>query len=49
MLKQVAEGVLVHESEFLKSHAVAVKGDKGVLLIDAGINGKEMASIADDL
>ena len=49
MLKQVAEGVLVHESEFLQSNTVAVQGRAGVLLIDAGITSAEMATIANDL
>lgn len=49
MLKQVADGVYAHESEFLKSHAVVVKGKSGALLIDAGITGAEMTCIADDL
>lgn len=34
MLKQVAEGVLVHESEFIQSNSVVVQGRDGVLLID---------------
>ena len=37
MLRQVAEGVLIHESEFLQSNAVVVQGRAGVLLIDPGI------------
>ena len=49
MLRQVAEGVLVHESEFIQSNAVVVQGQAGVLLIDAGITGDEMVAIADDL
>ena len=49
MLKQVAEGVLAHESEFIESNAVVVQGRAGVLLIDAGITGDEMVAIADDL
>jgi glyoxylase-like metal-dependent hydrolase (beta-lactamase superfamily II) len=49
MLKQVAEGVLIHESEFIKSNAVVVRGKAGVLLVDAGITGDEMVAIADDL
>ena len=49
MLKQVAEGVLVHESECIQSNAVVVEGDAGVLLIDPGITGDEMATIANDL
>lgn len=49
MLKQVAEGVLVHESECLQSNAVVVQGNAGVLLIDAGLTNKELTTIADDL
>ena len=49
MLRQVAEGVLVHESEFLQSNAVVVQGQAGVLLIDPGIRGDELACIASDL
>ena len=49
MLKQVAEGVLIHESECIQSNAVVVQGKAGVLLIDAGITGDEMVAIADDL
>jgi glyoxylase-like metal-dependent hydrolase (beta-lactamase superfamily II) len=49
MLKQVAEGVLIHESEFLQSNAIVVQGRAGVLLIDAGITGDEMADLANDL
>jgi glyoxylase-like metal-dependent hydrolase (beta-lactamase superfamily II) len=49
VLRQVAEGVLIHESEFIQSNAVVVQGRAGVLLIDAGITGDEMVAIADDL
>ena len=49
MLGQVAEGVLIHESEFCQSNAVVVQGRAGVLLIDAGVLGYEMAALADDL
>jgi glyoxylase-like metal-dependent hydrolase (beta-lactamase superfamily II) len=49
MLRQVAEGVLIHESEFIQSNAVVVQGRAGVLLIDPGIKGSEMAALADDL
>jgi len=49
MLKKVAEGVWVHESEFLQSNAVVVQGKAGVLLIDPGITGHEMAALANDL
>ena len=49
MLRQVAEGVLVHQSDFLQSHAVIVQGRAGVLLIDPGVTGSDLASIASDL
>ncbi len=49
MLKQVAEGVYVHESEFIQSNSVVVQGREGVLLIDPGITSDEMANLANDL
>ena len=49
MLTQIAEGVLVHESAFLQSHAVVVQGPTGVLLVDPGVTGSEMACLASDL
>jgi glyoxylase-like metal-dependent hydrolase (beta-lactamase superfamily II) len=49
MLTQVAEGVLVHQSEVLQNNSVVVQGRAGVLLIDAGITGDEMACLASDL
>ena len=49
MLRQVAEGVLVHQSEFCQSNAVVVQGRAGVLLVDPGVLGCEMAALADDL
>jgi glyoxylase-like metal-dependent hydrolase (beta-lactamase superfamily II) len=41
--------VLIHQSEFLQSNAVVVHGRAGVLLIDPGIKGDEMACLANDL
>jgi glyoxylase-like metal-dependent hydrolase (beta-lactamase superfamily II) len=49
MLKQVADGVLIHQSELLQNNAVVVQGRSGVLLIDPGITGDEMACLANDL
>ena len=49
MLRQVAEGVLIHQSEFCQSNAVVVQGRADVLLIDPGIQGSEMACLANDL
>jgi glyoxylase-like metal-dependent hydrolase (beta-lactamase superfamily II) len=49
VLRQVAEGVLVHQSEFLQSNAVVVQGPAGVLLVDPGVLGDELTCLANDL
>lgn len=49
MLTQVAEGVLIHQSELLQNNAVVVQGKAGVLLVDPGIRGDELACLANDL
>ena len=49
MLRQVAEGVLIHQSELLENNSVVVQGRAGVLLIDPGITGDELACLANDL
>jgi glyoxylase-like metal-dependent hydrolase (beta-lactamase superfamily II) len=49
VLRQVAEGVLIHQSEFCQSNAVVVQGQVGVLLIDPGVHDHEMATLANDL
>jgi glyoxylase-like metal-dependent hydrolase (beta-lactamase superfamily II) len=49
VLRQVAEGVLIQQSEFCQSNAVVVQGRAGVLLIDPGVLGDEMAALADEL
>jgi glyoxylase-like metal-dependent hydrolase (beta-lactamase superfamily II) len=49
MLTHVADGVLVHQSELLQNNTAVVQGRDGVLLIDAGITGDEMACLANDL
>jgi glyoxylase-like metal-dependent hydrolase (beta-lactamase superfamily II) len=41
--------VLVHQSELLQNNTAVVQGRAGVLLIDAGITGDEMACLANDL
>jgi glyoxylase-like metal-dependent hydrolase (beta-lactamase superfamily II) len=49
VLRQVAEGVLVHQSELLQNNAVVVQGRTGVLLVDPGLTDPEMACLADDV
>lgn len=49
MLQQIAAGVWVHESDFIKSNTVVVQGREGVLLIDPGITTGELDDISADL
>jgi glyoxylase-like metal-dependent hydrolase (beta-lactamase superfamily II) len=41
--------VLIHQSDFMQTNAVVVQGKAGVLLIDPGVRGEEMACLANDL
>ena len=49
MLTQVADGVFVHESEFIQSNTTVVRGPDGVLVVDPGITGGELAGLAEEL
>jgi glyoxylase-like metal-dependent hydrolase (beta-lactamase superfamily II) len=49
VLARVADGVLVSESRFMQTNAVAVQGSAGVLLVDAGVVEDELVSIAGSL
>jgi glyoxylase-like metal-dependent hydrolase (beta-lactamase superfamily II) len=49
VLRQVADGVLIHESKFVQSNAVVVRGRAGVLLIDPGVHESELTCLANDL
>jgi glyoxylase-like metal-dependent hydrolase (beta-lactamase superfamily II) len=49
VLRQVAEGVLVHQSELLQNNTVVVQGGTGALLVDPGITRDEIACLANDL
>ncbi|GEK80613.1 MBL fold metallo-hydrolase [Agrococcus baldri] len=48
-LQEIADGVLVHQSECIQSNAVVVRGHQGALLIDPGITRDELAGIAREL
>jgi glyoxylase-like metal-dependent hydrolase (beta-lactamase superfamily II) len=49
VLRKVAEGVLVHQSEVLQNNCVVGEGRAGVLLVDPGLTESEMLCLADDL
>jgi glyoxylase-like metal-dependent hydrolase (beta-lactamase superfamily II) len=49
VLRQVADGVHVHQSEFCQSNAVVVQGASGVLLVDPGIQTSELDQLAQDV
>jgi glyoxylase-like metal-dependent hydrolase (beta-lactamase superfamily II) len=49
VLRQVTDGVLIHQSQFCQSNAVVVRGRAGLLLVDPGVLGGELACLAGDL
>lgn len=49
MLTEIADGVFVHTSNFIKSNSVVVQGEDGVLVVDPGITRAELADLAGDI
>jgi glyoxylase-like metal-dependent hydrolase (beta-lactamase superfamily II) len=49
MLTEVADGVWVRQSAWVWSNAVVVRGDDGLVLVDPGIDGDDLAELADDV
>lgn len=49
MLIEAADGVWVRRSEFCQSNAVVARGEDGVLLVDPGVDGRDLAELADDI
>lgn len=49
MLNEVADGVWVRQSEWVWSNAVVVRADDGLVLVDPGIDGADLAQLADDV
>ncbi len=49
MLRQVADGVWVRQSEWVWSNAVVTRSGSGGILVDPGIDGADPGQLADDL
>lgn len=49
MLRQVADGVLSHQSELIQNNAAVVQGRAGVLVVDPGLTNAELSCLANDL
>ena len=45
----MADGVWVRQSEWAWSNAIAVRGERGLILVDPGIAGSDLDELADDL
>ena len=43
MLNEVADGVWVRQSDWVWSNSIVVRGEDGVIVVDAGIHGSELA------
>lgn len=48
-MEQVVEGVWVQQSDFCRSNAVVVRGHEGVLVVDPGIEERELLQLAEHL
>ena len=49
VLEQVADGVWVRQSEWVRSNAVVVRGESGLVVVDPGIDGADLDQLADDV
>jgi glyoxylase-like metal-dependent hydrolase (beta-lactamase superfamily II) len=49
MLNEVVDGVWVRQREWVSSNATVVRGEGGLTLVDAGINGADLEQLADDV
>lgn len=49
MLRKIADGVFVHQSECIETNGVVVQGSTGVLLIDPGLTNDELRCLDGDL
>jgi glyoxylase-like metal-dependent hydrolase (beta-lactamase superfamily II) len=49
MLSEVADGVWVRQSEWVWSNTTVVRHAEGITLVDPGIDGGDLADLADDL
>ena len=48
-LNEVADGVWVRLSDWVWTNSIVVRGDDGLILVDPGILGSEMAELADEV
>jgi glyoxylase-like metal-dependent hydrolase (beta-lactamase superfamily II) len=46
-MNEVADGVWVRQSEWVWTNSIVVRGEDGLVLIDPGIHGSELAELAD--
>ena len=49
MLNQVADGVWVRQSAWVWTNSIVVRGERGLILVDPGIDGSELSQLADEL
>jgi glyoxylase-like metal-dependent hydrolase (beta-lactamase superfamily II) len=49
MLTEVAEGVWIRQSAWMWTNSIVVRGDEGLVVVDPGIHGAEMAGLGADL
>jgi glyoxylase-like metal-dependent hydrolase (beta-lactamase superfamily II) len=49
MLSEVGDGVWVRQSEWVWTNSIVVRADEGLIVVDPGIHGAELAALADEI
>jgi glyoxylase-like metal-dependent hydrolase (beta-lactamase superfamily II) len=49
MLREIADGVWVRQSEWVWTNSIVVRGDEGLVVIDPGVHGAELAQLAEEV
>jgi glyoxylase-like metal-dependent hydrolase (beta-lactamase superfamily II) len=49
MLREIADGVWVRQSEWVWTNSIVVRGDEGLVVIDPGVHGAELARLAEEV
>jgi glyoxylase-like metal-dependent hydrolase (beta-lactamase superfamily II) len=49
MLREVGDGVWVRQSEWVWTNSIVVRGDEGLVVVDPGVHGAELAELAGDV
>jgi glyoxylase-like metal-dependent hydrolase (beta-lactamase superfamily II) len=49
MLREIADGVWVRQSEWVWTNSIVVRGDEGLVVVDPGVHGRELEELAGEV